>query len=201
MPTLIRDPDLEKTLLAKRAAHGADKYDEVWEGIYMMAPMPNDEHQQIVNRFAAVFQETIDWPGLGDVRPGVNVSDRKHDWQENYRIPDVAVFLSDTMAENCGTFWFGGPDFAVEIISPWDPIEEKLDFYAAVGTRELLIVDRDPWRLRLVARNGDEMVSQSEAKLGETVASQVLPSTFALAVGEKRPMIDVQHSDGKRWEV
>ena len=76
MATMIVDPELESRLLAERATTGADRYDEVWEGIYMMAPMPNVEHQDIVNGFAAVFQEVIRWPGLGMVMPGANVSDQ-----------------------------------------------------------------------------------------------------------------------------
>ena len=71
----------------------------------MMAPMSNDEHQQIVNRFASIFQDAIDWPGLGDVRPGVNVSDRIENWKDNYRVPEVAVFLRDGTAVNHGAFW------------------------------------------------------------------------------------------------
>ncbi len=73
MPTLVRDPQLEQRLRAERTAFGADRYDEVWEGIYMIAPMPNDEQQQIVNRLASIFQEVIDWPGLGHVRPVIDV--------------------------------------------------------------------------------------------------------------------------------
>ena len=79
MTTIITDRELEQRLRLEREASGADRYDEVWEGAYMMAPMPNDEHQQIVNRLASIFQDTIDWPGLGDVRPGINVSDRIED--------------------------------------------------------------------------------------------------------------------------
>ncbi len=60
MTTLITDRDLEQRLQAERRALGADRYDEVWEGTYMMAPRPNDEHQQLVNRFAAIFQDVID---------------------------------------------------------------------------------------------------------------------------------------------
>ena len=34
MATIVRDRDLQKRLRAERAATGADKYDEVWEGHY-----------------------------------------------------------------------------------------------------------------------------------------------------------------------
>jgi hypothetical protein len=112
MATMIRDVELEQRLQAERAACGADRYDEIWEGVYVMAPMPNDEHQMLVNALASILQEVVGWPGLGHVRPGVNVSDRVDDWRQNYRVPDVAVFLNDTQAVNHNAFWFGGPDLA-----------------------------------------------------------------------------------------
>ena len=124
MPTMINDAALAERLKAERRATGADRYDEVWEGTYMMAPMPNDEHQEIVGQLFFVLQEVVGWSGLGQVRPGVNVSDREHDWIDNYRVPDVAVFLSDGNAKNCGTHWWGGPDLAVEV-SPMETIEPR----------------------------------------------------------------------------
>ena len=48
-----------------------------------------------------------------------------------------------------GTFWYGGPDFAVEVISPFDRSRKKFEFYARVGVRELLLVNRKPWSLEL----------------------------------------------------
>lgn len=43
MATMIHDRLLEERLHNERAATGADRYDEIWEGVYMMAPMPNNE--------------------------------------------------------------------------------------------------------------------------------------------------------------
>ena len=42
----------------------------------MMMPLPNDEHQSIVSRLTSILEDVIGWPGLGKVRPGVNVTDR-----------------------------------------------------------------------------------------------------------------------------
>ena len=120
MPTLIVDRELEHKLRAERKRSGADRFDEVWTGVYVMNPMPNDQHQQLVNRFSAIFQDVIDWPGIGDVRPGVNVSNCLENWRQNYRVPDVAVFLKEGTAQNHDEFWHGGPDFAVEIVSTDD---------------------------------------------------------------------------------
>ncbi len=50
MTMMINDASIERQLIASREATGADRYDEIWEGTYMMAPMPNTEHQQIVSR-------------------------------------------------------------------------------------------------------------------------------------------------------
>jgi Uma2 family endonuclease len=203
MATLIREPDLEQRVRAERKALGLDRWDEVWEGTYIMAPLPNDEHQDLQANLVAVLQITVGWTGLGDVRGGVNVSDRE-DWRQNYRCPDVVVFLKGTHAQNRDTFWLGGPDFAVEIISPADASREKLDFYASVGVRELLVVDRAPWRLELYRLRGGRLVESghSTAATPETMRSEVVPLSFRLVAGGARPAIEVVHHDGvQRWTV
>ena len=40
MTIMLTDPRLEQRLKLEREESGADRYDEVWEGIYMMTPMP-----------------------------------------------------------------------------------------------------------------------------------------------------------------
>ena len=170
----------------------------------MMAPMPNDEHQQLVSRFVSIFEEAIGWPGLGHVRPGVNVSDRKEDWKLNYRVPDVAVFLHGGEAENHDAFWYGGPDFVVEIISPDDRTMDKIPFYSTVNAQELLLVDRDPWSIQLYQLNGGQLMPSGASGLDMSVvlSSRVLPFTFRLAAGQTRPQIEVTHTkSGKIWLV
>ena len=51
MATVIMDERLADRLREERKAAGSDRWDEVWEGTYMMAPLPNNEHQE--NRDAA----------------------------------------------------------------------------------------------------------------------------------------------------
>lgn len=204
MATLITDPVLERRLQEERAERGADRYDEVWEGVYVMAPMPDNEHQQLVARFTRIFEEVIGDAGLGDVLPGVNVSDRIEGWERNYRVPDVAVYLATTNAQNHDAFWFGGPDFAVEIVSPHDRSRDKLDFYSAVGTRELLVVDRAPWRLELYTLDGERLVSAGLDSLDVSrhLSSSVLKLSFQLRSGQPRPRIEVRHSNtAKMWTI
>lgn len=204
MPTLIVDQDLERRLQAQRVESGADRFDEVWDGIYVMNPMPNDQHQQLVNRFAAIFQDVIDWPEIGDVRPGVNVSSSVDNWRENYRVPDVAVFLKDGAAQNHGDFWHGGPDFAVEIVSVGDRTRDKLPFYGSVGVRELLLIDCDPWRVELLRIDAGELrpAANSTPDNKLVLVSDVVPFTFQMQPGAPRPRIAVAHAGSdRRWLV
>ncbi len=203
MATMIHDTELERRLRRERAVCGADRYDEVWEGVYMMAPMPNDEHQMLVNAMAAILQDVVGWPGLGQVRPGVNVSDRYENWQQNYRVPDVAVFLNETKAVNHSSFWLGGPDLAIEVVSAEDQTREKLAFYGLVSTRELLIIDRDPWQLELHRLKGTELVLQATATVANQTAiqCQVVPLDLILSPGKERPSIQVTHRGGRSWTV
>ena len=155
MSLIINDESIAKELISRRRASGADRFDDVWEGVYVMAPMANNEHQDLASELTAILRTIVDWQGLGRTQAGANVSDRREAWTDNYRVPDVLVFLNETSAEDCGTHWFGGPDFAIEIVSPGDRTLEKLEFYAAVGTRELLVIDRQPWQLTLYRIDGD----------------------------------------------
>ena len=204
MVAMIVDSSLEQQLIAQRRGTGADRFDEVWEGIYMMAPMPNTEHQTIVFRLASIFGELVEWQGLGTVMAGVNVSDRETDWYQNYRVPDVAVAMSDGKVRDCGTHWLGGPDFLVEVVSQEDQTREKIPFYAALGTRELLLIERQPWRIELYRLVEEKLVlvSTSEMASTETVKSEILPLLFRLLASEPRPRIEVTHVETDRqWLV
>jgi Uma2 family endonuclease len=204
MAMLICDPGMEERLLAERQANGHDRWDEVWDGVYVMAPLANDEHQELQAGLTAILQAVLGWNGLALVRAGVNVSDREKGWEHNYRCPDVVVFTNDTKAKNCDTHWFGGPDFTIEIVSPRDRSREKFDFYAKVGVRELLLIDRAPWSLELHRLVNSTLVPAGKSVLpsSDLIVSQVVPLSFKLIAGSERPSIEVTHRDGRqRWVV
>jgi Uma2 family endonuclease len=204
MTMLVADPFVERDLIAERKAKGLDRYDEVWEGMYVIMPSPDNEHQDLILELSVIGVAAIKRPGLGDALPGCNVSDRDEDWRENYREPDFAIFLKGTQARNRGTYWLGGPDFGVEIRSPNDRTYEKFDFYAQVGTGELLVIGRNPWKLELYRRADGEMrlVGQSTLDQPDVLHSEVIPLSFRLVPGEVRPRIEVVHREnGQRWEV
>jgi Uma2 family endonuclease len=124
----------------------------------------------------------------------VNVSDREEDWKANYRIPDGAFFSVDNPARDCGTFWYRGPDLAIEIVSPGDRAREKFDFYGSVGTRELLLIDRQPWQLELYASAPGGFELQHTSRPGDDVRIelQTLPISLTLKEESPRPRILVE---------
>ena len=204
MATLVTDPELEESLLMSRRAMGGDRYDEVWEGIYVMSPLANNEHQALVSDLTTVLNIVVGWTGEGTVFAGVNVSDRREDWQQNYRCPDVAVFLRNTQAENHGAFWFGGPDFAVEITSRGEQVSDKFSFYARVGVRELLVLERDPWVLSLyrLSHGRFEAAGDSTADNSQTLKSSILPLSFRIQARDGRPGLDICRLDGSQsWRI
>ena len=203
MATLVNDRDLERRLRRYRRRYGLDRWDEVWEGVYVMSPLPNNQHQVFGTRIAAALTVALP-PERATVLGGCNVSDRGEGWKKNYRCPDVAVYLAGNPAEDCGTHWRGGPDLAVEIVSPGDRSRKKLPFYAKVGTREVLILDRDPWRLELY-RLADGRLAPAGVSTPESdavLATESVPFTWRLAAADDRPRVEVVSTeDGRRWEV
>jgi Uma2 family endonuclease len=204
MTTLIIDPVWEEMVLEERRANGADRFDEVWDGVYIMSPMANNEHQAIGTRLAAIYYFVLGWSDDAHICAGTNVTDRESNWRQNYRCPDVAVFLAGTKARNKRTHWLGGPDMAVEIVSPGDRTRDKLPFYESIRTRELLLVDRDPWSLELYRLRGKKLKQVGQCTLAEPAAleSKVLPLSYTLVTGKPRTKIRVTHCEtGQQWLV
>ncbi len=205
MDLVILDAKLTAALIRRRRRAGTNRYDEVWDGVYVMSPEANNEHQDIVADLTICFGMAISRTGLGKVQAGANISDLARGWRRNYRSPDVLVFLRGTTAQNQGTHWLGGPDFAVEVISRNDRTRQKFAYYAKLGIRELLIVDRYPWALelhRLMADGTYQLAGRSSVERPDILTSQILPLCFRLEAGEERPVILVIHADGvQTWSA
>ncbi len=204
MPMLITDPVLQEQLLAQRRTWGGDHHDELWEGVYVMAPLPNNEHQELVLRISRILYDVVETTESGQVYPGVNVSDRLEDWEHNYRCPDIVVFLKSSAAVNHGTHWTGGPDLVIEIVSPHDLVRDKLGFYGSVGTRELIIVDRAPWQLERYQLEDGQLVlaGTSHIEQPDWLVSKTVPLNWRLQPGDARPRIELQAATGdKTWDI
>ena len=204
MAVIVLDPYVEEQVLAKRVGSDGDQYDEVWEGVYVVTPLPSNQHQQLVHKLSMILSQVLEPNGLGFVFPGINLSDRDKGWEQNFREPDVAVFLHDGKAVDCGTHWQGAADFLVEIINPGERTREKIPFYSSLGVVELLIIDREPWTLELYRHQDGQLtkVGQSTLAAPEVLASQAVALTFQLLPGETRPQIQVTHpASGRNWVI
>jgi Uma2 family endonuclease len=202
---LILDPVLVRELIRDRQNRGIDKYDEVWDGVYVMPAMASNPHQDLVLELCVIFHEVIVRENRGRVQPGANVSDRRKGWEDNHRCPDIVIVLENSRAVDCTTHWFGGPDFLVEIQSPGDDSEKKIPFYSKIAVQELLIIHRDERTLRLYRHNGQELVliGESSQASKKWLTSEVIPLAFRWKANKNNPGTEVKRTHGKKqtWLV
>jgi Uma2 family endonuclease len=203
MVIMITDQPLEEHLIRDRQARGADRFDEVWEGVYVIGPVPNNEHQELVGALDFLLCEVVVWPRLGRVYPGVNLSDCAEDWTHDYRVPDIAVCLEGGSAQNRGTHWTSA-DFLVEVVSPGDRTYDKIPFYERLGVGEVLILGRDPWMLELFRLEAGRLcrVASGGPESRDWIASQKVPLSFRLVAAEPRPKLEVLYpAENRQWTV
>ena len=203
MSMMVLDPFVAERLKTERAARGIDSYDEVWDGLYVVPPVIDNEHQDVLVGLGSALRHAFGWDAPVFIAPA-NVSDRERGWLFNYRCPDLVVVCPEGKAKDCDTHWYGGPDFCVEITSQGDWSRKKIDFYGSIGTRELLLVDRHPWKMELY-RLGErrlELVESGDPATGSTLHSEVVPVRFRMIAGTPRPKIEVTHRDStETWVV
>ncbi len=147
--------DVHAEFLEERRRWGADRWDEMWDGVLHMAPAPNIEHQGFEDQLLTWFY--THWRKLPGRRvySGINVAPRGG-WPKNYRIPDLVLLDADCPAKNRGAYLEGPPTVAIEVHSPGDEAYEKLPFYAKLGVPEVWIIHRDSRAVEIHAlRRGD----------------------------------------------
>lgn len=203
MTALVFDERLTDRLVAERRRLGQDRHDEVWDGVYVMSPAPTNDHQDVVTGLATICKRV--GGRIARVQAGANVSDRQKDWEHSYRVPDVVVVLPGCPAIDHETHWQGGPDFLIEVRSPGDNSLDKLTFYAAIGVREVLVVERDsrePALFRL-ARKKLTRVKPTDLAGEPWLVSEVLPLAFSRVEPKAGPRLAVRRTAGaaRTWRV
>ena len=146
MTTVVRGPrppELEQ-LLARRRRSGADRYDEVWEGRYVVAPDPHSRHGAVQGDLYALFKPVAR-------RLGVRAAQTFDlGGPDDYRLPDAGLLPGPYGV------WHDTALLVVEVLSPDDATFEKLDFYTARGVRELLVVDPEQRSVRCFALQDEQ---------------------------------------------
>lgn len=132
MRTMLPDPPPAEfaTLLEQRRQRGADRHDEVWDGVYRMMPAPGETHWLIEEQAAVLLRPLAEASGLtssGEFNLGSN---------DDYRVPDRGLHRPEVRGD-----WRPTAALVVEIVSPGDETRDKLPFYAARQVDEVVIID------------------------------------------------------------
>ncbi len=122
-------PELE-ALLQRRRRMGADRRDEVWEGVLHMTPAAHDRHARLqaqVLHLLTPYGAAAGLTVLGEFNLGE---------PDDYRVPDGGLRRAGP-----GALYNPTAALVVEIVSPSDESWAKLAFYGAREVDEVLIVD------------------------------------------------------------
>ncbi len=122
-------PEL-KGLLERRKRAGADRRDEVWEGVLHVNPPPSHEHQAIAQQLAVLLDSLAREVGLEPLVQEFGLGD-----SDDYRVPDGGLHRPGASG-----VWHPTAALVIEIVSPGDESWAKLPFYAAHDIDEILIV-------------------------------------------------------------
>jgi Uma2 family endonuclease len=140
--------------IARRRALGHDRFDEVWNGDYHMAPAPHQWHSYLAMDVGRVLHRLGDPLGLLVLDPfNLGVPD-------NFRVPDLGLVrsLHDDV-------WVPTAAMVVEVVSPDDESWLKFDHYAAHGVDEVLIADPHGRTLDLFVLAGDRYAQAERSAL------------------------------------
>ena len=135
-------PEVPPDILAWRKRTGADRWDEMWEGVLHMPPAPNRDHQELEGTLETYLRLHWARPSGAKVYHQINVA-APGGWPHNYRIPDLVLLTPARFAIDRNEYFEGAPDVVVEIHSAGDESYDKLPYYAELGIPEVWIIDRD----------------------------------------------------------
>jgi len=167
--------------LADRRSKGLDRWDEMWDGVLHITPAPTFEHQRILDRLIGFLESLVRTSGRGQLASGVNVFGA----ESNYRVPDLTFVAAgrEFVIQEDGVRG-GGPDAVIEIRSPHDETYDKFPFFASLGIREVIVIDRDSKRPELYRLAGSQYVALQEDDQG-WLRSEAMNVRFGRIAGEK----------------
>jgi hypothetical protein len=92
MSILVQDSSTKQRI--RKQPHHPDRsqWDEMWEGVRVVPPISNNEHQEIQFKLSEPILEVVTVPNLGFASAGVNVSDRNRGWMKSVRRHPVLPF-------------------------------------------------------------------------------------------------------------
>lgn len=150
--------------LERRHALRQDKADEVWEGVYHVAPHEHPRHGVVAMSLTALLHPLARAAGLipgGSFNLGTS--------RQNFRVPDLGYyrqFVDEVYVPSAAV--------VVEILSPGDETFEKFDFYAARGVEEVWVLDPDARTARCWHLVDGSLVERDRSKLLDLTMDDVV---------------------------
>jgi Uma2 family endonuclease len=135
-------PEVSQHVLQWRKRTGADQWDEMWEGVLHMPPVPNRLQQELEGHLETWLRFNWARPRGNKAYHQINLAS-EGGWTNDYRIPDLVLLTPDRFHIDHNEYFEGAPTVVVEIHSAGDEAYEKLPFYAKLGVPEVWIIDRD----------------------------------------------------------
>lgn len=145
MRTLVvgHEPEVEDWL-ARRRALGQDRRDEVWEGVYHVAPHEHARNGIVAMALVVVLEAPAREAGLlagGSFNLG---------GPDDFRVPDLGYHRGPV-----DELYVSSAALVVEVLSPNDETFAKFDFYARHDVDELWVVDPVERTVRCWTRRGE----------------------------------------------
>jgi Uma2 family endonuclease len=171
--------EVPEELLAERRRKGADRWDEVWNGVLHMVPAPSRWHQHFGGELYFRIKPAAEKVGLmAAYETSVYRPDKG---ERDYRTPDLVVY-HPRYGSKRGVE--GVAELVVEILSPDDETHDKLPFYVEVGVKEILVLDPDTRAVELYVPTGGRPTRVAPATDG-SVRVAALDMTFTPLAGPK----------------
>ena len=146
-------PEIE-ALIARRRSLGLDRFDEVWDGEYHMAPMAHSSHGRLDQQLAEILGRSARQAGLHPTGP-FNLGE-----PDDFRVPDRAIHREPPEG-----VWIPTAAIVAEIESPDDETWAKLPFYFAHGVEEVLVVSAGRRSVTWLVRDRDAFVKAEASRL------------------------------------
>ena len=133
--------EVPEAMLDERRRLGLDGRDEMWDGVLHVVPPAGGPHQEFAGELFLVLAPLAKRCGL---RPYYETGLFRAD--KDYRVPDQLYCRPQHESERGAE----GAELVVEIRSAGDETYEKIDFYAELEVREMLIAHPGDRRVELL---------------------------------------------------
>lgn len=169
--------EIPQTMLDERRRLGLDGRDEMWDGVLHVVPPPGGPHQRLSTKLMVRLSPLAEARGLvPHMETGLFRT------VDDYRVPDQLYCLSQHTSDRGAE----GAELVVEVRSPGDETYDKLDFYAALGVREALVVHPADRRIEVFRAVGDTGRLLPVQAVGGVLAVETLGVEFRTADGVLR---------------